>query len=122
MSSTRASTSTESTSTESTPSEASRKVILLHPDDNVLIAVESIAAGSEICIEGRPYRLRQAVALGHKVARSDLTKGDKVIRYGAAIGSMTRAVAVGEWVHLHNMRSDYLASHTRKGINRSESE
>jgi hypothetical protein len=37
----------------------------------------------------------------------------KVIKYGAAIGSTTKAVRAGDWVHLHNMKSDYIGAHTR---------
>jgi len=31
-----------------------------------------------------------------------------------AIGSATRDIAVGEHVHLHNMKSDYLPTYTRE--------
>ena len=58
----------------------------------------------------------RAVAVGHKVARHALTPGDKVLKYGAPIGSMTSAAEPGEWVHMHNMKSDYIASHTRDAV------
>lgn len=90
-------------------------VVLLHPDDNVLIAVASLAPGTEVSIEGRRHQLQEAVPLGHKIARRDLPAGTRVLRYGAPIGSLFAAVKAGDWVHMHNLKSDYLASHTRKG-------
>lgn len=90
------------------------QLILLHPDDNILVTVASLSAGTEISIDGEQQVISQALAVGHKVARRDMDVGEKIIKYGAPIGSLTQAVAVGEWVHMHNMQSDYLASHTRQ--------
>lgn len=91
------------------------QVVLLHPDDNVLISVVSLSSGSVVAFDGREYRISQDLALGHKLARSDLPAGTKVVRYGAPIGSLYCDVKAGEWVHMHNLKSDYLASHSRKG-------
>jgi len=55
----------------------------------------------------------QDTELGHKLARRALVVGEKVIKYGAPIGSMTVLVPTGGWVHLHNMKSDYMSAHTR---------
>jgi D-threo-aldose 1-dehydrogenase len=95
---------------------AGGQLILLHPDDNVLICVSPIAAGDVIPVSGGTIPAREGITVGHKVARVTLSTGDKVIKYGAPIGSMTAAATTGEWVHMHNMRSDYIASHTRATI------
>ena len=47
----------------------------------------------------------EAVARGHKVALSDIKKGELVIKYGAPIGRATVDIQAGEWVHSHNLRS-----------------
>ena len=88
-------------------------VILLHPDDNVLVCCRTLRAGEVLPVEQLEVVIAQDVELGHKVARFDLRPGDKVIKYGAPIGSMTQAAATGAWVHMHNMKSDYIAAHTR---------
>ena len=89
-------------------------VILLHPDDNVLVCRRPVAPGERIVIEGLVDVIAQeSVELGHKLARMDLGPGVKVIKYGAPIGSTTAAVRAGEWIHLHNMKSDYIGAHTR---------
>ena len=90
--------------------------ILLHPDDNVLICRKQAPAGSEAKVNELSITLREHVQVGHKIARRALSIGDKVIKYGAPIGSMTASVAVGDHVPLHNMKSDYIDSHTRKAV------
>ena len=92
------------------------RLILLHPDDNVLVCVAPILSGDAMTIDGEAVTARVAVTVGHKVARRALAQGDKVLKYGAPIGSMTRPVERGDWVHMHNMKSDYIASHTRQTI------
>ena len=90
--------------------------ILLHPDDNVLICRKQSPAGAQIQLDGMQMTLNQEIQVGHKIARCTLKAGDKVIKYGAPIGSMTASVAMGDHVHLHNMKSDYIDSHTRKVV------
>lgn len=90
-----------------------RRVLLLHPQDNCLIACTPIAKGTRLRRDNGEITLAQDVALGHKIARQALHMGDKVLRLGAVIGSVTREVAPGEHLHLHNLKSDYLPTYTR---------
>ena len=94
-------------------------LILLHPDDNVLVVIAAIAAGDLLTVDGIGVVAGSALPVGHKVARVALTAGDKVHKYGASIGSMTSAARAGDHIHLHNMKSDYIASHTRETLERS---
>jgi len=88
-------------------------LILLHPDDNVLVLSAPVQAGQSLMIDGRTAIADANVGVGHKLARHALAPGDKVLKYGAPIGSITAPVTAGGHVHLHNMKSDYIASHTR---------
>jgi (2R)-sulfolactate sulfo-lyase subunit alpha len=97
-------------------------LILLHPDDNILVCVKQINAQEEITIEGEAIVSPIAIGVGHKVARVSLLTGQKVFRYGAPIGSMVETVAKGHHVHMHNMKSDYIPSHTRSRQNQDRSE
>ena len=89
-------------------------VVLLHPDDNILVLAAPIQAGQALQIDGQTIIAVGDVAVGHKIARRALSIGEKVLKYGAPIGSMTASARPGEHVHLHNMKSDYIASHTRQ--------
>ena len=89
------------------------RVIALHPADNVVICIAPIDAGMQVEIDGEQVIATGPVGLGHKLARRDLAAGEKVLRYGIPIGTMTRPAARGEHVHRHNLRSDYIPSHER---------
>jgi len=82
--------------------------ILMHePDDDVGVAVEDLAAGSDIgaiTLEGTPVssvKLADAIPLGHKVAMRDIKKGSDVIEYGRVIGVATQSASRGAHVHTH---------------------
>ena len=97
-------------------------LILLHPDDNILVCVAQILAGDQVEIDGQQIQIAIDIGVGHKLARRSLAMGDKVYRYGAPIGSMIAAAKIGEHVHMHNMKSDYIPSHTRTRQNQLRSE
>jgi D-threo-aldose 1-dehydrogenase len=91
-------------------------LILLHENDNVLVCGATVRQGAVFEIDGQTVTASVDIPVGHKVARHDMPAGAKVIKYGAPIGSMSAPVARGAHVHLHNMRSDYISSHTREGL------
>lgn len=45
------------------------------------------------------------IPFGNKIALTDIKEGDKVIKYGAAIGECTKDIKKGELVHVHNVKS-----------------
>jgi hypothetical protein len=90
-------------------------LLLLHPDDNIVVARRDIAAGEQVELDGETFPIPAAIELGHKLARRVIEADARVLKYGAPIGSMKVRVARGEHVHLHNLRSDYLPSTTREG-------
>lgn len=92
--------------------------VLLHPNDNVIVCCSDAPANQHINIGQRQIVLKSAITVGHKVAFKDIAKGQKIIKYGVSIGSATSNIKVGEHVHLANLKSDYIASHTRLGLNK----
>jgi D-threo-aldose 1-dehydrogenase len=90
--------------------------ILLHADDNVLLCRRPVRAGDVLTIDGGEIVATNTVDVGHKLARYDLQPGDTVRKYGAPIGTMTRTASIGGHVHSHNMKSNYIASHTRQTV------
>ncbi|MFG6448628.1 UxaA family hydrolase [Roseateles sp. BYS180W] len=87
-------------------------LLQLAPQDNCAIALRNLSAGEVIEFAGQTLRLGSAVPLGHKVALEAMAPGTKVLRWGSPIGSTTHAIAPGEHIHLHNLRSDYLPTYT----------
>ena len=95
-----------------TPAAGAPRLLLMSPEDNCLIARTALAAGDIVAIDGVAVTLPEAIPLGYKVARSALRPGEKVLRYGALIGSVTAEVARGAMLHTHNLASDYLPTYT----------
>lgn len=88
------------------------KVIKLHPLDNVLIVLEEFLAAENLDFEGHILVAGSTIGIGHKVAARPIEPGEKIIKYGLAIGSATSTIEMGAHVHLHNMKSDYLPTYT----------
>ena len=76
--------------------------IHIHPDDNVAVALHAIPAGTVFA--GIPAA--QDIPQGHKMALKAISEGDQVVKYGFSIGHATAAIAPGQWVHTHNMKTN----------------
>ena len=99
-----------------TPHPNPARLLLLDANDNVLVCTTPIDAGDPLPIENETFIAAVAIPVGHKIARHALAPGDKVIKHGAPIGSASGPIAAGEWIHLHNLDSDYIPSHSRKTV------
>jgi len=94
------------------------RLLRLFPADNIFVATSAIAAGEILLIEGRSTPVAATIPLGYKVAARTIAAGEKILKFGAPIGSATRDIAGGEIVHTHNMQSDYLPTYLREGKER----
>jgi altronate dehydratase small subunit len=90
-------------------------ILLLAPGDNVAVATNELPAGTQREIAGSIVEIKAPVDVGHKFAVRAIAAGDRVVKYGAPIGRATRDIAAGEYVHTHNMTSDYLPTYTLEG-------
>jgi altronate dehydratase small subunit len=78
--------------------------------DNVATLLQDGEAGAMLAnCQGELLKipLAQPIKLGHKVALSSIAAGAPVVKYGITIGTATRPILAGEWVHLHNCQSCY---------------
>src|SRR5690606_14785897 len=98
------------------------QAILLHPEDNVLVCVARIRPGDPLLIDDQEVRATEDTGVGHKLARRALNAGDKIVKYGAPVGSMTAPAVLGAHTHMHSMQSDSIPSHTRARQNQDRSE
>jgi altronate hydrolase len=84
---------------------------LIHEKDSVLTLLEPGKTGDEVILIGEKkdlqVQLKEDVQAGHKIACEGISKGDQVIKYGYPIGVATRDIGVGDWVHTHNIASNY---------------
>jgi len=88
------------------------RLLRLSPQDNIGVVTQTIEAGEKVLIAGRPIRLSRRIPTGHKLALSPVAAGEKVLKYGAPIGSAICDIQPGDYVHTHNLQSDYLPTYT----------
>ena len=83
---------------------------LLAAEDNVAIARRPIGAGETV--QAGPYRIVAAcaVGLGHKLAVKPIAAGETIVKYQCPIGRATQPIAPGDYVHTHNVASDWMPS------------
>lgn len=96
----------------------SRRTILLHTKDNVATALTDLKKGEQVNALlddiSVDVVLREDVAFGHKYALRDMAKGEEVIKYGMPIGKALSDIRAGDWVHIHNCRSERVGPHDLK--------
>lgn len=79
--------------------------LLIHKDDNVAVALKPLAKGETVAVGGETIVLKSDIPAGHKIARRQIGKGEKVIKYGHPIGHATVKIPAGDWVHSHNLKT-----------------
>ena len=93
------------------------KLIRIHPDDNVAVALADIAKGESIEVDGISVSALEDIGRGHKIALTEISEGEEVIKYGNPIGNAKQDIKAGEWVHVHNTKTglsetaDYVYDH-----------
>lgn len=90
-----------------------KKTFQYHSSDNVVIALEKIESGDTLRINGEPaaYTAKDALPMGHKIANCDIAEGAAIIKFGHAIGTASRDIPRGGYVHTHNVK-DLIANWT----------
>ena len=95
--------------TASTPPATQPPVAFqINADDNVATLLANTDPGPVIVRGSTGEKILNAsepIEASHKIAIAPIAENADVIKFGVVIGAATRAIAQGEWVHLHNCRS-----------------
>ena len=78
------------------------KYIKIHPNDNVVVAIDDIKKGESIM----GVSAAEDIARGHKMALVEIPENENIIKYGYPIGHATTTIQPGEWVHSHNVKTN----------------
>jgi (2R)-sulfolactate sulfo-lyase subunit alpha len=97
---------------------SSLQLLRLHDADNVLTVLSTMEPGDTFQIEQTVLTAGKRLPIGHKVAARAIAAGEKICKYGVPIGSAVCAIAQGEHVHTHNIKSDYLPTFERENQQR----
>ncbi|MFV0465389.1 MAG: UxaA family hydrolase [Lachnospiraceae bacterium] len=87
-----------------------QKYIRIHGADSVAVALEPLLKGDVLEVGDYTVTLKEDVPQGHKFALYDLHMGDEVIKYGNPIGSATKEISAGEWIHTHNLKTGLISN------------
>ena len=80
-------------------------ILKINDGDNVAVAIETIAEGTQVTVGDDNITAVTEIPAGHKMALCDLKEGEAVIKYGYPIGYTKAAVRKGEWIHTHNLKT-----------------
>ena len=93
---------------------SSHQLLRLHEADNVLTVLSTLEPGDALHLGQTVLTVGKRLPIGHKVAARPIAAGEKICKYGVPIGSAVCAIAEGEHVHTHNIKSDYLPTFERE--------
>jgi len=80
----------------------SQQVLQIHPSDNVLVALQNIAAGTIIFHQQQAYTLIEEIPAKHKFFLQDMQSGEPVIMYGVLVGKTLQPVKAGSRMRTEN--------------------
>ena len=94
-----------------------QRFVKIHPDDNVLVALEDLPSGSRIDFEGARIELLHDISQKHKFTIHELGKDEVVLMYGVPVGKTNEKLAAGMPLTTQNLRhftSESIDTKTRK--------
>ena len=85
----------------------SPKALQIDRRDNVAVALSDVKTGEKVIVvtESGVVQItaKSDINFGHKIALVAFESQEPIIKYGEEIGKSQNSIAVGEWVHLHNV-------------------
>ncbi len=98
------------------PSAAGNELLVLSELDTVAVALRALKTGQSVA----GIDIQEPIPKGHKVARSDIAAGEKVIKYAQTIGVARQAIATGSHIHSHNLEFRATEGHYDYGTDINE--
>ncbi len=85
------------------PLSSDGAALRLKDDDDVAVALRSLAPGATVAFGDTAVVLVSEVPSGHKFAVCAIPDGALIRKYGQVIGKACAAIGAGEHVHIHNV-------------------
>lgn len=80
-----------------------RKIIQVHPDDNVLVALQDLAEGETVFWKEQSYTLKEPIPAKHKFTTQNITGGSAITMYGVLVGKAKQDLPVGIRISTENI-------------------
>ncbi len=84
----------------------SNTFLKIHPDDNVLVALTDLPAGTEIRYNGTTFSLTHDVPAKHKFVINDMEPNSSIIMYGILVGKAVSAIPKGSAISTQNVKHE----------------
>jgi altronate hydrolase len=87
-----------------------KKILKVHYEDNVIVALQPLKAGEQVTLDDENYLLLEDIAAKHKFSTQDFKVGDAIIMYGVLVGKAIKPIPKGAWINTENIvhsSSDY---------------
>ncbi|MCO6476585.1 MAG: altronate dehydratase [Phaeodactylibacter sp.] len=79
------------------------KLLKVHPDDNIIVALRDFKAGERIEWNGDTIELLEDIPVKHKFSERGFKAGDEVLMYGVLVGKATRDIFRGSRISRENV-------------------
>ncbi|MCD0468888.1 UxaA family hydrolase [Flavobacterium sp. JAS] len=83
-----------------------KKLIKVHPTDNVAVALVNLEAGEVINFEGEDIAIETDVKMKHKIAMVPFNVGDRIIMYGVLVGKASDRIEKGGLLSTSNVKHE----------------
>ncbi|GAA3912573.1 altronate dehydratase [Chitinophaga oryziterrae] len=94
-----------------------RKVLKVHPQDNVIVALTDLKKNETVEENGQIYTLQEDIPAKHKFTETALETGDAIRMYGVLVGRAKQPLAAGMRISVGNVQhaaSDFKLAEQRK--------
>jgi altronate hydrolase len=81
-----------------------QKAIKVHVDDNVVVALQDIAKGEVVSLNGHSYEASDDIPSKHKFFTNDMHAGDEIIMYGVLVGKAQNYISAGGLMTTKNVK------------------
>src|SRR6185369_14896254 len=78
--------------------------LMIHPEDNVLVALKNLPSGTTISLNGQTLVLQEDIGAKHKFFIHDMNEGDEVIMYGTLVGKVQSDISKGRLMTTTNTK------------------
>ncbi|MEH0152651.1 altronate dehydratase family protein [Limibacter armeniacum] len=89
------------------------KVLMVHPSDNVMVALTDLHASETIHYEGKHFTPIEPIKAKHKFVIEDLEIGDEIMMYGVLVGKATQKILKGQAITTGNVKHAASDVHVR---------
>ncbi|HVM90216.1 MAG TPA: altronate dehydratase family protein [Puia sp.] len=80
------------------------KTLLIHPSDNIEVALTNLHKDEMIKSKGAEFSLKDSIAAKHKFATVDIPEGGDIIMYGVLVGKAVKLIPQGGLISTANVK------------------